>query len=441
MRMRKLGKGQSVVFCVPTEVQRKIHELQTRHIAIGSQTQAAAKMDVLDILEWSISETIVDLQKSMPLWATQGERFDRQEAYWKKSTIDHGTKMTKAQAAQFLEDEAVTLENRYRPQHQELTANASMPNDTPRLQAIQNRCSEVGAPKVDEVSLQEEQERELSPEIEEERQIEKPSTAKPAKHSLHQHLTTFVSTGDLPTGSPAVMPAFQSLQDTSAAESLCLDLFPKDILVTVDFANTVRKSSTGRYLSDAFQRPVQWILTSQPRDWSKVIIISPWEANELMPGICKSTHVTLHVYCARPNQGIEPLDRLDLFSVPSSPADWSSPFPLRLMVQLNLFAGQLYLKSADEYAQLCRMLRLSREEATKGVKLDPDGFILTTANSGLASDIIRTSTFTQSPVRFLNLFLIKSRRDCQAIEKTHLGKILSGALLRDEDFDEDDDGA
>lgn len=375
----------------------------------------------------------------MQLWAVQGERFDRQEAYWKESTTDEGIEMTKLQAERFLEDEAVTLKYRYNPHPRESIANESMQiGSSERRRAIRDRCLEVGAPQVDEAALQEEQERELSPEIEEERQIERPPSAKPAKHVVHDHLRSFVSSGSLPRESLAVMPAFTALRNTSAAGFIDVNLFPKEILATVDFDRTICKNTTGRYLSDAYQRPVQWILTSQPKGWNTVIIISPYEANELLPDIRKSKHVTLHVYCARPNQEIEPLDRLTLFSAPSLPADWSSPFPLRLMVQLNLFAGQLYLKSPDEYAEVCRMLRLSREEACEGVELGPDGFIIS-ANTGEAANIIRTSAFTKSPVKFLTIFLSRSRKDCQSIEKTHLGKILGGALLQDKDFDEEND--
>lgn len=457
MRLRQLGKGQSVVFFIPTEVQDKIQELRTRLSPARSQTRVAADMDVLEVLEWSISETIVDLQKSMPLWAVQGERFDRQDTYWNKCTRDKGIEMTRPQAEQFLEDEAATLEYRYSPHPRESVSEESMQNGSSvRLRAIQERCSEVGAPQVDEASLQEEQERELSPEIEEERQIERPPPARPARHSVHPDISAFVSSGRLPQGSSAVMAAFTALRDTSAADFLDVDLFPQDILVTTDFVRTVQRNTTGRFLSDAYQRPVQWILTSQPTNWDTVLVLSPYEANALLPTVRTSKHVTLHVYCARPTREIKPLDDLALFPTPSRPpaapaTAWSGgPFPLRLRVQLNLFAGQLYVQAPDEYAALCRLLRLSRAAACDGVVLAPDGFILSADVAAAAPaaavhddedgareeavDVVRTSTFTRSPVKFLGMFLSRSRKDCQSIDKTHLGRILAGELLRDGDF-------
>jgi hypothetical protein len=61
MRMRKLGKGQLVVFCVLEEIKTKI---LTCTFKPGN-----ANIDMLDVLSWAISETCIDVRRSMPLWA------------------------------------------------------------------------------------------------------------------------------------------------------------------------------------------------------------------------------------------------------------------------------------------------------------------------------------------------------------------------------------
>ena len=48
MRMRKLGKGQSVVFCIPEEVKCSILELSGKH--------EKSDIDVSDVLRWAVSE-------------------------------------------------------------------------------------------------------------------------------------------------------------------------------------------------------------------------------------------------------------------------------------------------------------------------------------------------------------------------------------------------
>lgn len=46
-----------------------------------------------------------------------------------------------------------------------------------------------------------------------------------------------------------------------------------------------------------------------------------------------------------------------------------------------------------------------------------------------------SSTFTTSLVHFLKLLLSKERRDCLSIKKTHMDRILDGALFREWGFD------
>lgn len=87
MRMRKLGKGQSVLFCVPEEIQIRIRECCRQSGHRTSQLQGGCDSDditVLDVLLWSINETHQDLRKSMPLWASQGQRYERHRIVWKR---------------------------------------------------------------------------------------------------------------------------------------------------------------------------------------------------------------------------------------------------------------------------------------------------------------------------------------------------------------------
>lgn len=437
MRMRKLGKGQSVVFCVPQDIQTKIREHESQ-IERASSGQEVGDFDVQAVLSWAIGETIRDIRNGMPLWDVQGRRFDRQTGIWQAARDEAGINMSKSEAEKFLEEEAQTVERRYRPRAASGASASSPPvkssDSSERLRSIKRRCMEIGALSSDKTTLQEEQERELAPENEEERQIERPPPARPAAHSVHHHVRQFASSAVLVAGSPAFMPAFHSLLGTTAAAHLDPRDFPTDILVTKDFAKTIKTSNIGNCTTDAYQRPVQWILTSQPRDWKRAVIISPHEAQELLPEIRKSSKTTLHVYSPRPSQEFSPLDTLDLYTVPSSTMRAGLSVPLNLRAQLNLFSGQLYFSSVSEYIELCRILRLSHQEATESTSIAADGFILSSTSSTVAA-IIQSSTFTSSPVKFLKTFLTKTRRDCQSIEKTHLGRILDGALLQESDFD------
>jgi hypothetical protein len=101
-------------------------------------------------------------------------------------------------------------------------------------------------------------------------------------------------------------------------------------------------------------------------------------------------------------------------------------------VQLNLFAGQLYLSSFIEYVEVCTFLDLAWEKAEEGCVVAADGFIMWDGSDWGAS----RPRFGDSPVKFLKLLVTKIRRNCKAIDKTHMATIFDGRLLRPFDFGE-----
>jgi hypothetical protein len=103
--MRKLGVGQSAAFIVSEGISTKIRERTSKPLD--------RPIKVSDILCWSITETWRVLKRSLPSWAVQGERFERNKK------LLYGAATTEAQANAFLEDEAQSLEVRYKPRSQE----------------------------------------------------------------------------------------------------------------------------------------------------------------------------------------------------------------------------------------------------------------------------------------------------------------------------------
>ena len=133
------------------------------------------------------------------------------------------------------------------------------------LRRIEDRCRQFHTLELNTAALREEQERELSPEIVQEREVQRPGPAKPAQHSIHVDVRAFVMHGIIESGSNAFKPAFETLRQTSAASHIDVSQFPHDVLTTVDFASTIRSSGQASQL-DAYQRPVQWVLTSIGRE-------------------------------------------------------------------------------------------------------------------------------------------------------------------------------
>lgn len=94
--------------------------------------------------------------------------------------------MAKGQAQRLLEEEAMSIRDRFQPRTSvALEGDVDPISRRFRLFRWMDQFSAV---------LSEEQERELSPEVERERQIQKEPPAKPAAHHLHQDIITYVAT-------------------------------------------------------------------------------------------------------------------------------------------------------------------------------------------------------------------------------------------------------
>ncbi|PYH67046.1 uncharacterized protein BO88DRAFT_296244, partial [Aspergillus vadensis CBS 113365] len=101
-------------------------------------------------------------------------------------------------------------------------------------------------------------------------------------------------------------------------------------------------------------------------------------------------------------------------------------FPESLRIQLNLFAGQLYISSYNEYREIRRFLGVASTAAPEGLAVAADGFIVENQQAG--------AQFTKKPPRVLKVFMSQIRKDGQEIDKTRLGNILDGKLLLMADF-------
>ncbi|RTE68362.1 hypothetical protein BHE90_017259, partial [Fusarium euwallaceae] len=426
MRMRKLGKGQSVVFCIPREIEQKIHRLT------GRARAAPCDLTVSDVICWAISETCQSLRREVPLWLTQGIRFDHQRRLWDELDACDDDLSRSACAQSFREDEALSLDRRYNPQQSHPSVSSLLDHVESRSGAMMYElCQQFGLTVLHTSSLQEEQERELSPETEQESQVERPPPAQPARHSLHADVRMFVQSGVF-TGSTAFQPAFATLRHTSAAKYFDVREFQKNVWVTQDFSRVVEESFSSSNYSDLFQRSVQWILTSKDEVLNRrLLVISPYEAQKLLPEIEKSQHVSLRLYSPWVNLGFDSLDHLNLYNVPQTQN--CCAIPRSLITPLNIFSGQLYLSNYHDYIHLCDFLGLAWKAADGTVGFGPDGWIPPTLPTNTC---VNRSGLSKSPVPCLKILFTNIRQGCQSIKKSHMGKILEGVRLHVEDWAE-----
>ncbi|EHK96945.1 hypothetical protein M7I_7345 [Glarea lozoyensis 74030] len=383
------------------------------------------------VLEWTIAETCLDLRNNMPLWAIQGRRFETQKPFWNESSAGFG--LREQQAKKFMEVEALSLKLRYRPRT--ATEEKAFRRDSVRnknLKQILDRCAAFDSHGFNTVTLREEQERERSREFdfrEAQREMNLRS-AKPQYHKVHEDVKSFVQTGILNTNSPAFQPAFNTLASTAAAQYYDVTRFTQDIFVTADFARTVvPQNPTLTEFEDitTFYRPVQFILTSKVgKQVQHMVIISPYEAQQLFTYIMSLKLVTLHLYSRRLNLGFRPLDNLDLYTI-GTPL-YANTLPIRSIVQLNLFSGQLYFSSVKHYRETCKFLGVPYQiEDTGAVS------IIQQPEKVATSTVLRAAP-RDNPVKFFQEFVSNVRGDGSSIEYTHLGKTLEGILLTERDF-------
>ena len=408
--MRKLGHGHSVMFFAPLEVDRSIRSAASKG--------PSDVVDTTDILQWAIRETCDDIQHRTPHWAQQGMDHTSRYAVW--TSFCRAELSSEKLSDKWLQPEAKRLEDLYGPQ-KTLNFNLLAAPD------IRQRCIELGILSLCDVSMDEEQEREVMHELEaeRERQVQRPPRVSPATHSIHQAVVDFIKTGVVPIITNAFRPAFHTLEVTSAAANEA-HIWSPYVLATKDFQKTVGSSG----MSDGYLRPVMWVVSGQRAHDEVLVILSPYEANHLLPDIKSSDKVHLHLYTPRVIKSMKPCDDLALYSIPAVPTGWEPPSSL--MDQLNVFAGQLYLKDYETYIRLCRFLCVYARDLPdeEGIEVGCDGFI---SPNNRPRHLQRAHTFQTSPLNSLRK-LMSFRRQGMSFAPTHMGNLLHGRLLSEVDF-------
>ncbi|KAF8318608.1 uncharacterized protein EI90DRAFT_3020979 [Cantharellus anzutake] len=269
MRMRGLGKGQSVLFLAPPDVDRKIRKF--------SKKIHGERIGVYDVLSWSIRETCAGLRRYSCDWREQGIHYiDRQcacEEFWTPS-IPRTSLLAKWEefwtsfiprtsvlAKYWLRPELKSLEEMYgapstsRPLEQELSHPAADCREIKQRSEIFSTSTESWL-----VKMAEEQEREVTHEPEREPEAEEspPPPLRPARHRLHPGVVSFVRDGQIPPFSRAFISLFSSI--TILPRSQQCTKWSRNLLATSDFVTTTKGSNARK--GNEFLRPVNWILSS-----------------------------------------------------------------------------------------------------------------------------------------------------------------------------------
>ncbi|KAI9840425.1 MAG: hypothetical protein M1837_001638 [Sclerophora amabilis] len=461
------------MFIAPPEVHQGILEV------VGKPQ--LAQLDGCDVVRWTLEQTCQSIDNNQALWATQGlSHRKRQIAYQQFiSKFEDFKKLEEDKEAiaevlsKLQEPEARSLQELYGAEghkNQQVFELGEDEEDDETLRRLRDFVNRIGTRALKNSAVQEEQEREIAHEVEVERQVQRPTKVKPQPHSVHPGVRHFVKEGRLnANSSKAIVPAFRIFERTSAAPTMETGPWSTSLMATTDFINTVKLPPDGS-LED-YLRPVNWILVSVVEDvnvnptW---LIISPFEANDLLPEIRTSMNVRLHVYTPKVSKAMTSFNSMTFHTLPAAPSTWvASP---SLQRKLSLFAGNLYLEEYKEYRELCHHLGLSTIGTGLGddtdMQIASDGFVhpssrrklllqtppaagssaspgpsptsrLSASSSSTALEKARDlSPFSRSPLPFVKA-VIAMRRRGQNFNHTHIGHIVNSRIVNEDDFAKD----
>jgi hypothetical protein len=277
----------------------------------------------------------------------------------------------------------------------------------------------------------EEQERELEQEQEEEQEVERPPSTLAHVPRLDPAILALAQ-GVLPRRSSAALQPLSAAFSRTQLQGLSQQCggWHLRTSVTREFLKVVQPASASEGL-DSFLRPPCWLVVVPPssssgRDNSSssstVVLVSPYEANALMPafrqgGSGTASGVSLHMYAPRmrPQQStllLRPALALPLDSSSSSVSSSSVSVTAQQQAQLAAFSGSLFFATAVEqhaygtFLGLCPRPRTKAQEAAfSSGSVERSGFVLPAERAAVASQLVAVCKFKQCPVALVEKIL------------------------------------
>lgn len=432
--MRRLGKGQSVKFFAPVDIDRKI-KAACKRFGGGPNDPTGA----IDVLRWVIGETCSDLANSVPHWVAQGMDYQNRKPAWDSFISSDGGHVDEMKEY-WLQPDAKSLQGMYDHSTGETRSRTIPPHHLRAdFSTIDRRCKDLGFTRGSALRahLDEEQEREVDVEVEREWLIERPPKVTPAQHNIHEEVQDLVKHGRFIQGTAAFVNLFEALKNLGGEYAASVDVgsWTKKLTATKDFVDTVEEEPLAN--ASDYIRPITWILSFNENapdcDSDVLILLSPFEVDGLLPSIRKSNFVHLHMYSPRVMESCMSFEDLNFYTVPTPSPSTVTPDSCVVM-QLNLMAGQLYVLDFETYAKLLDFLGLVSHTSTPPGDIPKymagDGFVPASHRRGRMKVVC---PFDKSPVPFV-AGIVGLRRKGMSYFPTHLGKILITSPLACEDF-------
>jgi hypothetical protein len=353
MRLRLLGKSQSVTFFAPPEVHQGIVDIRNAH--------ETYQPDSFDVIRWLLKQSCDAIEQLEPSYIHQGVEFlCRTQAALRYPNVIENTKERKRFLSVLQLQESQTLKDLFEPNFQpKHRANVNIFDPSLRgyvdelYQRNDNFEEDISSVRVS--AFQEvEQEREMEIQVESVREIQKPHHYEAHDvGELHQTIEYFAKTGRLMDGidSPFYFPMWQVLKKTAIGLKRKVIIATHEdtvdhLFVSLRFTQTVVTKKT----NDDFLRPCQWVLYCPATETG--ILVSHEEANLLIPVLRdrkRKMRCHLIVYSAPVTRRMLQFNDLNFYAVPPLPEGFKAPTSFK--VELGIFAGRLHF-GWDEYEAL-----------------------------------------------------------------------------------------
>ncbi|KAL2826898.1 hypothetical protein BJY01DRAFT_255875 [Aspergillus pseudoustus] len=358
MRLRELGASQSVIFVASPEAHQDIlaHREKTHGDTIDSS----------DIVSWLVEQTCRHQEQLQSLYLAQGNdfcrRIDAESSYCRFLT---DPKHRTALLAAIRQQEQHEVKEMYgtRPISQKLTGHTFKPSRIAGFMAALDQLK-ANSGNVQAISIfafaEVEQEREMMTEIEQVRELQRPTPLHPRTFpGLHGSIKEFALHGHL-QGQHGYEAAFRALQRTAAGRKYGVYGSQKSrLFVSTEFTKSA-DIKPREWLVD-FLRPVHWILWSPATETALILTLEEAECvlPLIMGGQATATH--LLIYAAPFTKGMLHFSQLDYYALPALPQD--QRLPTTLLIELGIVAGTLYCT----YTQYQAIKRYLEDETGSGI--------------------------------------------------------------------------
>ncbi|CAL8134338.1 unnamed protein product [Orchesella dallaii] len=391
MRMRKLGKGQSVQFYLSHEANNKIKEMK-KNIKTGDKYSDV--ISVKDILLWVGRNSREFEEDGLPYWAASARNYTQKlaademfEMAQKKSTkageilakqcedpeifdlqTIYGTYKTKQLLADIIPKWFSHVEEKLKkdgaPGGRLIKLAEEIQSIISMYKSLVQKQIQKHIPNQEYLfsMLEEEQEKELEPEQERQVNVQRPSRATAIVPKMHQNVKFFVKLGGQLYNKKG---GFVKLSDIFRKTKFCNIVQPDhwkgSIFATEDFLNVIVSNAHSKL--DSFLRPMTYIASWSPPSSStaeSMLLLSAFEVNELMPLFRsrgkEEAVVTLHMFTGRYMEGQDILVNKPRLQLPLSRQ--GVQLNERMMAPFLIAAGNLFFASMEEQIAFASFLGL-----------------------------------------------------------------------------------